>query len=156
MRAPSQRFEMERTPARWEAGGRRVLRGGARRLAWGAAILCVLSLPACGLEASGPSAEQATALTGGVPDRGEEAIGKYGCGACHTIPGIPGANRTVGPPLGGIGERMYIAGHLANNPDNLIQWIMNPQAIDPKTAMPNMGVTERDARDIVAYLYSIQ
>ena len=102
------------------------------------------------------SANSAPELTGGDPDRGRGAIRRYGCGTCHTIPGIPGARAMVGPSLEGLYERTYLAGHLTNNATNLIDWIRHPQKIDPKTAMPEMAVTERDARDIAAYLYTLR
>jgi cytochrome c len=100
--------------------------------------------------------QQVGELTGGNPHRGAEAIRRYGCKSCHSIPGIRGANALVGPPLGGIASRSYIAGVLVNRPDNMITWLRNPPAVDNKTAMPNMGVTERDARDISAYLYQLR
>ncbi|MDX1663978.1 MAG: hypothetical protein R3272_09300 [Candidatus Promineifilaceae bacterium] len=86
---------------------------------------------------------------------GEEAIEEYGCPACHVIPGIPGADGQVGPPLTDWSERQTIAGALPNIPPNLIRWVMEPQAIEPDTLMPDMGVSERDARDIAAYLYTL-
>src|SRR5213078_5128082 len=69
------------------------------------------------------------------------SIRKYGCGSCHDIPGVSGAVGMVGPPLGQIAQRVYIAGVLPNEPDNMIKWIENPPGIDSKTAMPYMGVT---------------
>lgn len=99
---------------------------------------------------------EAEALTGGSVDRGKSAIGRYGCGACHTIPGIAGAEATVGPPLSNIAVRGYLGGHLANSPDNMMKWIQHPQQVDPKVVMPEMGVTEQDARDITAYLYTLR
>lgn len=105
----------------------------------------------------GPDREAAAAaLTGGDPAAGRERIVHYGCGACHTVPGVAGAHRQVGPPLAGLPERMYIAGVLANNPANLIRWIESPTEVDPLTAMPDLGVTEADARDIAAYLYTLR
>ncbi|HJP84792.1 MAG TPA: cytochrome c oxidase assembly protein [Gemmatimonadaceae bacterium] len=95
-------------------------------------------------------------LTNADVERGRTAIRKYGCGSCHNIPGVGGAVGMVGPPLGQIAQRVYIAGVLPNEPDNMIRWIENPQAIDSKTAMPYMGVTPRDARDIAAYLYTLR
>lgn len=80
----------------------------------------------------------------------------YGCGACHEIPGLVGANGEVGPPLGDVGERAYIAGVLPNTPENMIRWIRNPQEVAPGSAMPDLGVTEADARVIAAYLYSLR
>lgn len=34
-------------------------------------------------------------------------------------------------------------------------WIRDPQAIEPGTVRPNMGVTPRHARDIAAYPYTL-
>jgi cytochrome c len=91
-------------------------------------------------------------LNQGDPARGAQLIASYGCGSCHTIAGVPGADGLVGPPLTGIGSRMYIAGRLPTSAENLQRWIRDPQAIDPGNAMPNLGVTANDARDIAAYL----
>ncbi|MFN2567821.1 MAG: cytochrome c family protein, partial [Gemmatimonadaceae bacterium] len=93
-------------------------------------------------------------LAGGDAQRGAAAIRTYGCGSCHTIPGIRGANGLVGPPLTGIAQRSYVAGVLTNTPENLVRWIQNPPGVDPLTAMPNIGVTHQDAVDIAGYLYS--
>jgi cytochrome c2 len=92
----------------------------------------------------------------GSPEHGGVLIRKYGCGSCHTIPGIPGAKSTVGPPLAGIAGRSYIAGVLPNNPDNMTAWIHNPPAVDSKTAMPYMGISAAEARDIAAYIYTLK
>lgn len=102
------------------------------------------------------SVRQAEQLTGGHVSTGKAAIGKYGCGACHTIPGIDGATAVVGPPLSNIAVRQYLGGHLINTPDNMKQWIQHPQKIDPQNAMPEMGVTDEDARDITAFLYTLR
>jgi cytochrome c len=93
-------------------------------------------------------------LSGGDPHRGAAAIRAYGCGSCHTIPGVRGASGMVGPPLTALAHRAYIAGVLPNTPENLVRWIQNPPSIDSKTAMPNVGVTRQDAIDIAGYLYS--
>jgi cytochrome c2 len=98
----------------------------------------------------------AAQLTGGNPHRGELAVRHYGCAACHTIPGVPGANSTVGPSLSGISGRPYIAGVLTNSPTNLVRWIQHPQQVDPLTAMPDVGLSETDARDIASYLYTLK
>ena len=95
-------------------------------------------------------------LTGGDPARGPALMRAYGCAQCQTIPGVAGANGLVGPPLAGIANRMYVGGVVTNTPDNLIRWILNPKAIDPMTAMPAVGVSEGQARDIAAYLYTLR
>jgi cytochrome c len=92
----------------------------------------------------------------GSVTRGQTAIGKYGCAACHTIPGIANATATVGPPLDRIAARQYLGGHLTNTPDNIVKWIQHPQAIDPKNVMPELGVTGQDAKDISAFLYTLR
>ncbi|HEV2736230.1 MAG TPA: c-type cytochrome [Longimicrobiaceae bacterium] len=126
-----------------------------RRTPPGCAALAALVLAACGSGPSGESMARGAMLTGGDPHRAPAEIRKYGCGTCHTVAGVPGADGTVGPPLSGIGGRMYVAGVLANNPTNLVRWIMDPTAVDSATAMPDMGVTEAEARDIAAYLYAL-
>ena len=95
-------------------------------------------------------------LTGGDPLRGRTAIATYGCDTCHTIPGVLTAHANVGPPLTKLGLRTYLAGRLENTPDNLMQWVRAPRSVDPQTAMPDTGVTERDGRDIAAFLYTLR
>jgi cytochrome c2 len=93
---------------------------------------------------------------GGNAKHGKALIATNGCGSCHQIPGIGGADADVGPPLTRVGRRIYIAGVLRNTPDAMIEWLRNPQAIVPGNAMPDMGLSERDARDIAAYLYTLR
>jgi cytochrome c len=100
--------------------------------------------------------ENRYAVVGGDADRGKAAIRMYGCGSCHTIPGMREATGLVGPPLMMWSRRTYIAGEVPNTPEYLMRWIEMPQAIEPGTAMPNLGVTEGRARDIAAYLYTIK
>jgi cytochrome c len=94
-------------------------------------------------------------FTGGDPERGKETIRQSGCAACHSIPGIKGANGQVGPPLDHFARRVYVAGVLPNTPDNLIVWIRDPPEIDPLTVMPPSGLDEAEARDVAAYLYTL-
>jgi cytochrome c1 len=72
------------------------------------------------------------------------------------IPGVVGANRSVGPPLAGIANRQYIAGVLPNTPANMMRWLRQPTKVDPLSAMPDLDVTEQDARDIAAFLYTLR
>ena len=101
-------------------------------------------------------AQQAKMSTGGDPTRGKDAIERYGCNACHNIPGVPGPKGMVGPPLDHMAARAYIGGKFPNNPQTMIQWLQNPPAFDSQSAMPNLGVTEADSRDITAYLYTLK
>jgi cytochrome c1 len=95
-------------------------------------------------------------VLGGDATRGARAIGTYGCGSCHIIPGIDGATGAAAPPLTSFASRTSVAGAVPNTPPQLVAWIMNPQAIEPGTAMPNLGVRAADARDIAAYLYTLR
>jgi mono/diheme cytochrome c family protein len=88
--------------------------------------------------------------------RGEQAISQYACVTCHEIPGIVGANAPVGPPLAGIASRLMLGGVLPNSPENMVRWLRAPQQFAPLSAMPDLGVTERDARDIAAYLETLK
>lgn len=95
-------------------------------------------------------------VEGGDPARGREQIVAYGCGSCHVVPGIAGANGMVGPPLTSWSQRRIIAGEVPNTPANLVYWITVPQSIEPGVAMPNLGVSDGQARDIAAYLYTLK
>jgi mono/diheme cytochrome c family protein len=85
-------------------------------------------------------------------ERGRMALTQYACNACHLIPGVTGPDTLVGPPLHGLAQRQTIAGAVPNTSANLAQWIRAPQRSHPESAMPAMGVTESDARDMAAYL----
>ena len=120
------------------------------------AIAAIALLLACS-RLSSDQLRAAYITTGGGDARaGRQAIRKYGCYACHTIPGVAGARGLVGPPLDGIGNRQYIAGELPNTPANLMKWIQHPHQVEPHTAMPEMNVSEQDSRDIAAYLYTLR
>jgi cytochrome c2 len=110
-----------------------------------AALLAVLALAGCGERAADPALQ-------GDARRGKIALTQYACNACHMIPGVTGSEVYVGRPLEGLAGRKFIAGHLPNTQENLMKWIRNPRAVDPETAMPVLGVSETDARDISAYL----
>ena len=112
-------------------------------------------LAACALALAGCSGGERAAL-GGDPEAGKLLLRQYGCGTCHHIPGVAAARGNVGPPLERLGKRVYLAGALPNTPENLAAWIRDPQQFEPRTAMPDMQVTEEHVRDMVAYLYTLQ
>ncbi len=88
--------------------------------------------------------------------RGQSLLPQYQCGACHVIPGVPGAAGRTGPTLAHFGRRSYIAGHAPNTPDNLQRWLQDPQALVPGSTMPALGVSPEAARDMAAYLRSLK
>ncbi len=93
---------------------------------------------------------------GGDADRGKALVSQLGCGGCHTIPEVANASGNVGPPLSRVGTRTYIAGVLSNSPDNMTRWIEDPQKVVPGNAMPAMGLSRKDSRDITAFLYTLE
>lgn len=104
-------------------------------------------LAACGAEKP---------VLNGDPERGRLLLRQFGCGACHRISGVADAQGKVGPPLEGVAKRVYLAGVVPNSPEHMSRWIRTPKAFDPQTAMPDLGVSEEHARDMVAYLYSLR
>jgi cytochrome c len=123
-----------------------------------AAAACVsvgmcLTLAAC---TGGRNAGSYSIATGGNPQHGKDLIQSYGCGGCHIIPGIHTARGLVGPPLTDFGQRTMVAGELPNTPPNLVRWIQDPKSVEPKTAMPDLGLSKEQATDIAAYLYTLR
>jgi cytochrome c len=95
-------------------------------------------------------------LTGGEPRLGKAAFRRHGCGACHAIRGVDGADGQVGPALNGIALRAFVAGDQPNDPQHMIGWVQHPQARRPGVGMPEMGLTDAEARDVAAYLYTLR
>jgi cytochrome c2 len=125
------------------------------RYRWPAAGAAALLIAAGSLwQTQHRASSTATAMTGGDIARAPELIRRYGCAGCHTIPGIPGGDGKVGGPLKDIRQRVYVGGVVTNAPDNLVRWIVSPQTFSPRTAMPATGISEAEARDVAAYLYS--
>lgn len=120
----------------------------------GGALLVGATL--CAAACGGSSDSESYALTGGNASRGKNDIRSYGCGACHVIPGVPGASGRVGPSLADIAHQSFVGGVVANTPQNMMAWIEDPPALSPRTAMPNLNVSNADARDIAAYLYTLR
>lgn len=106
------------------------------------------------VDARQQTVESAKTLTAGEPANGALLVRRFGCGGCHIISGVPGADGKVGPSLEKLRERVFIAGRLRNSGDNLIDWILRPQDFDAHAAMPPTGITASEARDVAAYLYT--
>lgn len=113
-----------------------------------ACLLGILALVACG------EPVHKLSVAGGDVDRGRAAVQRYGCAACHSIPGVASYGANVGPPLSEMAARAYVAGVLPHTPANLVRWLRDPPAVDPLTAMPNLGLSEAEAADVAAYLYA--
>ncbi|HEX2020383.1 MAG TPA: cytochrome C [Aurantimonas sp.] len=87
-----------------------------------------------------------------APETVRLLVAAHGCGTCHVIRGIPGATGRTGPPLVDYGRQVYVAGVVPNTHETLARFIMDPQAIDPRTAMPDLGVTAEEADLLAAFL----
>ncbi|HEV2773141.1 MAG TPA: c-type cytochrome [Thermoleophilaceae bacterium] len=117
----------------------------ARRPA--AAVLAAAAvLGACG-EDEGP-------VPNARAERGRELIEQHGCGTCHVIGGVDGANGRVGPPLTNFKDNRLVGGQLQNTPENVVRWILEPRRFDPQTAMPDVGLTREQAMAVAEYLYT--
>ena len=130
-----------------------------RCLAVAALILATLLLAGCAAAIAAlpgaSAAEVRSPIAGASVARGRDLMTEYGCHTCHTIPGVRAANGAVAPPLDFFSRRSFIAGELPNTFDNLVLWLRNPVQVEPGTAMPVLGITEEQARDIAAYLYTL-
>lgn len=121
------------------------------------AILGLSGVAACG-DAKPPLAQDASTarlLNQADPARGRQLIAEKGCIACHVVPQIRAPVSTVGPPLTDVRRQVYLSGLLPNTPANLVQWLLDPPAVNPRTAMPNMGLSVAQAEDIAAFLISL-
>jgi cytochrome c len=102
----------------------------------------------------GACSERPTPIAGDATN-GRLLLQQFGCITCHRVSGVAGRQQEIGPPLDGAALRVYLAGHLPNNPEQLVAFIRDPQALVPGTTMPTVGLTESQARDIAAYLWSL-
>lgn len=118
-------------------------------------LALTLTLPHL-IKQNSPAFEEAIARVGGDPEKGVALMKRYGCAACHIIPGMPGGGTLVGPALKGFASRPTIGQHVPNTPENLIRWIVYPVALDETATMPSVGATEADARDMATYLYALK
>ena len=115
------------------------------------------------LTAAGPADACSSSTTGaggpaapGDAQRGRVALHQHACNSCHVIPGVTGPDVHVGPPLKGIASRQLIAGAVPNTPEQMVRWLRAPASIDAHTTMPALGVSERDAHDMAAYLATLR
>ena len=80
------------------------------------------------------------------------------CINCHAVrfPGSP-AKGTFGPDLTHLMDRASLAsGILRNTPENLEDWLANPQKHKPGCLMPAFSLSKEDRSSIVSYLSTLQ
>jgi cytochrome c oxidase subunit II len=94
-----------------------------------------------------PSGSQATL--------GQQVFEQKGCAGCHSINGI--SSGTVGPNLTHFKSRSVFAGSIFENTDpNLRAWLRNPPGQKPGSVMPNLGLSEDEVSQLIAYLDTLK
>ena len=87
---------------------------------------------------------------------GEQVFLHNACINCHTISGTAATGR-FGPDLTHLASRDTIAsGSVPNTPQNLRQWIDNPDSLKPGSLMPSMHLAPHDLDAITAYLTQLR
>lgn len=76
---------------------------------------------------------------------GEETVKTVGCLSCHSVGDY---ENDFAPALDSVGTKV--------TPNYLRQWIDNPKAYDPDTAMPSLRLSSRELDNVVAYLMNLQ
>ncbi len=117
-------------------------------------LLAIVVLPGCWPDEDGTDSSARAGDIGDIP-AGRTLIDANGCGTCHIIPGIDGAQGLVGPPLNHMARRSIIAEIMQNTPSNMVSWLLAPQQVVPGNAMPDLGLSEEEALDVTAYLYTL-
>jgi cytochrome c oxidase subunit 2 len=105
-----------------------------------------------------PAAPQKDTVSAAAPQgpeyaKGEKLFMTKGCMGCHSLQAVKAPKGLIGPNLANVGARSHIAaGWLKNTDENLERWIREPQTVKKGVLMPNLGVTEEEARALRAYL----
>lgn len=116
---------------------------------WGVLSLTVL-LCACADKTNPP-----VTIAGADASAGLEVMQRVGCAACHVTPGVRWPQGIAGPSLHGFADSPMIAGRFPNRPDELVRFLIDAPSMAPDTAMPPMPLTQQEARDVAAYLYTL-
>lgn len=87
---------------------------------------------------------------------GRRLVADKGCVACHAFPDVKWPRGGLGPSLHGFARQGLIAGQLPNQPGVLMPFVRNAPALVPGTAMPAVPMSDQEARDVTAYLLTLQ
>jgi len=86
---------------------------------------------------------------------GKDLFASRACVGCHTIRGV--ATGTLGPDLTHFGSRaLFGAGLWPTTPENVAAWVKDPPALKPGSRMPNLGLSDADAKALALYLTSLK
>lgn len=108
-----------------------------------------------GIGACADKGDAPRALAGADPAEGLRLIRRHGCAACHRVPGVAWPAGRTGGALAGVAARPMIAGRLPNQPAVMAAFVRDAPSLLPDTGMPPMPLTEAEARDVAAYLYTL-
>ena len=88
--------------------------------------------------------------------QGQHIFETTACINCHAVAGTV-ANGRFGPDLTHLMSRDTIAaGAAPNTPENLRQWIRNPEPFKPGSLMPAMELNDADLDAVTAYLETLR
>ncbi|QHE89083.1 c-type cytochrome [Hydrogenophaga sp. BPS33] len=134
-----------------EVRGSPKVKGNTRgkRSAW--LVLACLGLVAC----DGPP-DRTPTLADADTASGRRLVSDKGCVACHSFPDVKWPRGGLGPSLHGFARQGLIAGQLPNQPGVLMQFVRDAPGLVPGTAMPAIPMSDQEARDVTAYLLTLQ
>jgi len=91
----------------------------------------------------------------GAAAEGKAVYVRSACVGCHTIRGVSAG--VIGPDLTHFGSRaLFGAGLWPNTVDNVVAWVKDPPALKPGAKMPNLHLSEADAKALAVYLTSLK
>jgi cytochrome c oxidase subunit II len=94
-------------------------------------------------------------VASGAAATGAQVFEQKGCAGCHSISGI--SSGIVGPNLTHFKSRSVFAGSIFENTDpNLRAWLRNPPRQKPGSVMPNLGLSEDEISQLIAYLDTLK
>jgi cytochrome c2 len=98
------------------------------------------------------------------PSRGRRVMERSGCMTCHAMTGldkpIAPAELKVALEPEALARGVMLAPDLAltrerMRRDRLVDWLLDPPAMKPSSAMPRLGLTRPEAEDVAAYLVEV-
>jgi cytochrome c oxidase subunit 2 len=100
--------------------------------------------------------QRTDAVSDASVDEGRRIFESTGCINCHAVRGTV-ANGRFGPDLTHLMSRDTIAsGVIPNTPENLRNWIQNPDSIKEGSLMPAMKLSDEELDALVAYLGTLR
>jgi cytochrome c oxidase subunit II len=92
-----------------------------------------------------------------VFQRGHQAFMRHGCAGCHAIRDTEAVAR-AGPDLTHMGSRRTLgAATRPHTPENMRQWLLNPEKIKPGVLMPpTENISDDDLEALVDYMLSLK